>query len=176
MKTKLLVAALALAAPFAASAEIPYSYVDFAALSVDAGGPGGSESGFAFEGSFKLDESWYGFAAYGDVDQSSSLSVGLGWHAPVSDAADFYADAGFVNADSGAASDSGFQVGAGLRGMPTDTLELTAGLQYVDIGSQGETGFGVGAVFYVNDQFGVGASWATIDEVDTLAVGIRVTF
>jgi hypothetical protein len=174
MKTKFLALALVAAAPFAASADdISYSHFDLAYISVDAGAA--TADGFALDLSYGFNDSFYGVFGYGDVNGTSTINAGAGWHMGLSDSTDFFAELAFLSVDAGAFSDDGYRAGIGLRGMVGDGFELNGRVDMVDIGGVSDTGFTVGGVYYF-EQFGVFADFSSENNVDAFMLGARFTF
>jgi hypothetical protein len=175
MKLKMTLAALALALPFAASAEIPYNHVDVSLLSVDAGGNSDSESGIGLRGRFDLQDDFYAVGFLSDVDVTTLIAGGAGWRMPINNKADFFTELALARVDFDGEAENGFILNAGGRMEVMPKLELEASFNYVDI-VDSDTGITFGGTYAINDQFGVGASFSTANDVDTLAVGVRITF
>lgn len=67
-----------------------------------------------------------------DFDMSE-LSAGLGYKCALGDAFDIISSVTYEKLDFDGSSESGFGLGLATRGRITDNVELSAGLQYVDI-------------------------------------------
>jgi hypothetical protein len=108
------------------------------------------------------------------------LSLGLGFHAPVSSSVDFVGALSFELADAkGASSETGFGASVGLRGRATDKLELNGGVGYVDYGSGADgVAFTVGSRYYLTEAFAAGIDLSMDDKGDstTFGIGFRYDF
>lgn len=58
--------------------------------------------------------------------------------------------------------------------MATETIELEVGFSRTDVFDDTENTFGLGARFYINDKFSLGAGYSTEDDVDTLLLNARI--
>jgi opacity protein-like surface antigen len=195
MKRALLGLALAAILPVSAQAadntsSLSYSYIEATYQNSD----WFSENfdGFGVAGSIDFSHDWYGSASYrsvgnGDFDLDlDETVVNLGWHHAVSDKADFLAELGYVNygADAGGGIDGdsdGYRVAAGFRGMMAPRFEGSIKASYTDISDMdGEFGVGVGAVFHINQTWGITGSYEhtnVLDEgMDTWGLGVRASF
>jgi opacity protein-like surface antigen len=188
LRSVLLTALLAFSASVSAE-DFSYNYFSagYTRINLDDGFVDIDGDAFGLNGSYEINESFYVFAGYGmgefkeagitvDLD---SLSIGIGWHTPLSDRVDLVTDLSYEYIDLSAlgqsVDDNGFGLGVGLRFAATDNVELNAGINYVDFSDGGnDTGFGVGALFGVSDNIDIGlsADWAD----DTSAYGINGRF
>jgi len=190
MKRALFALALAAALPLSAQAAdgIRYSYVEGGYRSTDFLNE--TFDGFGVAGSFAFNDSWYGSASYDKVSKSGidfdRTYVNIGWHKAVSAKADFLAELGYarfgVDAGSiGSDHADGYRVGAGFRGMLAPKFEGSIKATYTDGGDfTGEFGAGVGAIYHVNDTWGIAANYDH-DKIDgeafnTWGVGVRASF
>ena len=190
MKRALFTLALAAALPLSAQAAdgIKYSYVEGGYRSTDFLSE--TFGGFGVAGSFAFNDSWYGSASYDKVSKRGigldRTYVNIGWHTAVSPKADFLAELGYarfgVDAGSiGSDHANGYRVGAGFRSMLAPRFEGSIKATYTDGGDfTGEFGADVGAVYHVNDTWGITASYEH-DKFDgagfnTWGVGARASF
>jgi hypothetical protein len=157
--------------------EFGYGYTDIKNSSVNG-------DTFSLGGSFALGESLFGVGSVSTTDAggftAKTLSLGLGFHAPVSSNVDFVGDLSFALADpEGGSSDTGFGVGVGLRGRASDKLELNGGVRYVDFGHGADgVGFTVGSRYYFTEAFAAGIDLSMDDSGDakTFGIGFRYDF
>lgn len=193
MKKILMIAALA-AAP-AAFAETSYSYLDvnyqFGGEIDFGGGATIDDAGFGFELSYALNDAMFVAFEYTDLSTDPSAvdttdySLAIGWHGELA-----YAKLGYESAEISvcavlappcAFDDSGFMVDFGLRGNPSDEMELNAHVGYSDLGDLDTfTNFGFGAVYMFSESAGVSFNYdlRSGDGIDytSYGLGIRVTF
>ena len=190
MKRALFALALAAALPLSAQAAdgIKYSYVEGGYRSSDFLNE--TFHGFGIAGSYSFNDSWYGSASYDKVSQRGidldRTYVNIGWHRAVSAKADFLAELGYARFGVAAGSIGsdhahGYRVGAGFRGMLAPKFEGSIKATYTDGGDfTGEFGVGVGAIYHVNDMWGITANYDH-DKFDgeafnTWGVGVRASF
>jgi len=184
MKTKFLALAMVAAAPFAASADVSYSYADFSyqSGSAEAGPFSADFDGFMLKASGEFSDNWFvqfdygsfSFDGGGDLDD---MALFLGWKNDM-----FFAKIGFEDADAGAgASDSGYALDFGARGMMSDGFELNGHIGYSDLGTFDTfTNYGFGAVWYFGDNMGVSFNYDMRSgdnvDIDHFGVGFRYNF
>lgn len=72
-------------------------------------------------------------------------------------------------------SDDRFGVTAGVRSFLTDNIELDAAVSYIDA-DDSEINLTVGAQYYINKNFSLGARYRDLDGADSLAVTARYNF
>jgi hypothetical protein len=173
---KLLMIAALVAAPtaFAADDALPYTYIGINSVSVDTGF-GGSETGLSVDGSIALDDSVYFVASLGELDSDSTITLGLGFHGEISENFDFIGELNVVSTESGNGPERGFAIGVGLRGAPTEHLELFGRIDHVDIDNFSDQSLTFGALYYFG-RVGVGAQFSSSDNADGTAIGVRFTF
>jgi len=159
-----------------------YSRINFDDGNFDVDG-----DGFGVGGSFEVGESFFLFANYAtagldfgvDLDQ---WDAGVGYHVPMSDAVDFYGTLSYeyakVSASGfGSADDNGYGLGIGLRAQASDSIELNAGINYVDLGDSGDTtAFSAGGLFSLTDNIDIGLSGSWDDDVSTYTLSGRFYF
>lgn len=185
MKTKIIVAALVLAAPLAASADVSYKYAEigYVKSDIDVGGnPDGTS--FNLKGMFPFTDSVYGVLDYTDGEYEagpfqfdvSQMRIGAGYHRELSNGVDGIAELTLDNIDGGT-SESGFGLKFGLRGMATEALELNGHLRYtsVDSVSSSDTLLGVGLAWGFSDNMALTFGYETGD-ISGWGVGFRAAF
>ena len=159
--------------------EVEYFQVDFDAFEDDL-------SGFGLSGSIELAGNLHLVAGYGsgDIDvlgtnvDTDEFSAGLGFHAALDERVDGFAEARYINSeitvDAIDLSDSedGYGLGAGIRFLAADRLEVFGRLDYIDL-VDGSTTFTGGARFYPTPNVGLGVRYSLNDDADTLGIGLR---
>ena len=184
MKRSLFALALAAALPFSAQAsELKYSYVQAGYQSTDL--EGFNFDGYGVKGSVAFGDQFYGVASYNHGSESgvdlAETMVGVGFHHGVSDKADLFAEIAYINDDADFFNDNGYRVTGGVRGMMADKFEGSFQINYTDVNDFGKGwGAGVGAVYHVNDTWGVYASYDYSDRdssnLNTWGLGVRASF
>lgn len=121
-------------------------------------------------------------ASYGQTTGDTDLNetrVGAGWHFGLMDTVDAFGILSYVYED---VSGSGFDdtedgiVGEiGARLFLGEKLELNGEVIWADI-AESDTGFGLGARYYIIPALSLGANGTWIDSNDTYAVGARFQF
>lgn len=186
LRSSLLILVLALSA--SASAEdfdysflsIGYGVIDFDDIGVDG-------DGLNIGGSFAINDTIHLFGEYqaADLDfgiDASTFSAGIGYNTSVSPTVDLVARLSYEYAEvdipgPGNFDDSGFGLGVGLRFAASDTIELNAGITYVDLGDSGDdTGFGVAGFYDFSDAFALGLSGNWSSDVSVYALTGRLYF
>lgn len=142
--------------------------------------------GFGIGGSLELSDSFHAFASYGTADfdfnvDLDTLTVGGGYHSPMTDSVDLVAEIAYVQVDASAlgfsADDDGFGASIGLRGKTTDRVELEGFVDYVNLDDAGDdTSFRGAAWYAINDSFSVGLQLGFGDDATSYGIGGRVFF
>jgi len=192
IRKSLSIALLLLAGPVLA-ADISYNFaqVGYQWITLEDVVPGVDVDGdgFGVGGSFEVGDSWFIQAAYQqasfdfgvDFDQ---VSAGVGYHAALSQSADFFATLSYVAVEAsvsgpitGSASENGYGATIGLRGMVTDKLELDGTIGYVDLGDGADgTSFGAAAIYNFTDMFSLGLDVGFEEDAVSYGVGMRFYF
>ncbi len=197
MRTFLGFVTLALLSGFAQAEDFDYTYAEagyvsaeFDELGVDIDG-----DGFDISGSFAITDRYHLFAEYSSLGfdalallgtdfDINQLAVGGGMHHSLSPTIDFVGTLAFVDAEIDATipglgsvgtSESGFGIGAGLRGKMGSSFEWEAGIDYVDAGGSG-TSVGVDGRYYFTDTIAIGGGIDLDDDVTVFAIGVRAEF
>jgi hypothetical protein len=143
--------------------------------------------GFGLRGSFAFAENFHGFASYLDQEYDFDVGVeqielGAGLNYTIAPNLDFVGTFSYLNVDVdvpgfGSADDSGFALGAGLRGWASDALELRGEVKYAELDDGGDdTTLGVGARYYINKMFAIAADLGFNDDGATWTIGGRFDF
>ena len=194
MKTQLVLALALAVAPFAASAnDLNYNFIEAGYVRADFVDESGD--GFFAKGSVAFGESFYGHASYQEAthdDFGFDISLdetvlGVGYRHAMGTNVDLIAEASYVNlgfdADGfGSDSSDGYRAAVGVRGMMTPQFEGTLKGYYTEISDldDGEFGLQAGAVFHINQTWGIVASYdhtKLLDEnINSARIGVRVSF
>jgi hypothetical protein len=180
-----------LAAP-AFAADISYNFIEvgYQEIDIDGGFVGGFDidgDGYGIGGAFELNENWFLGASYSNADfdfgvDYDELMLGVGYHVPISDNADFYGMFSYLTAEAsadgfGSVDEDGYAATIGVRGMVGERFELNGSLAYVDFGSGSDsTAFGAGALYYFTDAVAAGFSIDIDDDVTAYGIGVRIYF
>lgn len=175
----------------AALAESPnFNYVSAGYLDGDIDGD--DADGWTFDGSTLLGENFFLSGQYQTVGNSDDgvdvdfnwLSAGLGYRTAISASTDFYGLVTYENVEVEASyrgssisdDENGYGLSVGIRSMVSDNIELDGRLGYIDIADESETSFTVGARYYFNNNFSLGANYTTLDGLDLVGLTARYSF
>lgn len=170
-----------------------YFSVGYSQIEVDTDGFGGNIDGDAFgaAGSWGISDSFVVFGSFqtgeleDDVGASADVTLydlGLGYVMPLSETIDLI---GSVSYEYQELSESGFSIdengyglGLALRAMAGQSVELNAGIQYVDLGDvfEDETSLNLGALYSVTDNIQVGLAGTFGDDVTFYTLNGRFFF
>jgi hypothetical protein len=181
------IVALGLCGPAIAADGFSYSFVDAEFVKSEIDDIDVEGDGFGIVGSYEFTENLHGFVEYADQDfdfdvSAQTLQVGAGVNWPLNPNLDVIGTLSYVQAEVdvptfGSVDDDGFGLGVGLRGRVLERLELTGGIDYVDLKDSGDdTAFGVGARYFFTDMFAVGADANFNDDGTTWMLGARLNF
>lgn len=115
----------------------------------------------------------------------SNLAVGIGGYYPIKENIHFVGELnvsrGEVKGKGGFSwiekeSDTGWNVGLGIRAMATNWLELSTGLVHGEIYDESETGFVLGARAHFSKVFSLGLDFVKYSDEDQLGVSARFSF
>jgi hypothetical protein len=188
-------AALGFAGPALATEGFSYSFVElgwvnqeFDDLDVDADGPG-------VRASIELTPAFHLFGTYSDQDfdlgagndvNGESLAVGAGYAWSLNPKVDLVGNIAYLRAEldvqitgfgGGSVEDDGLGVAGYVRARPVEQLELTGGLNYVDLDDTGDdTYFTVGARFFFTKMFAVGLDVSLNSDTTAYVLGGRFNF
>lgn len=166
--------------------ELSYNYLQagYQRISLDVGDDG---NGAAIGGALEFGENLYGFVSYGTASfdfgiDLNSLSIGAGYHTPISRSTDAFVTLAYVDADASAdgfqsIGDNGFGATLGVRGMLNPRLELTASASYVDLGNGNDgTSLGGAGWYLFRRHLAVGFFADFDDDGESYGVGLRWYF
>ena len=167
-----------------------YSFIQAAYQEVDIDLGGGFDvdgDGFGVGGSAAINDDWFIFADYSTFDfesvvDLSSLTIGGGYHATVSDKTDWFATLGFAQAEIdvqgfGSEDESGYAISLGLRSMVSENFELYGSLAYADLGDGADgTSVAAGFLYSLSGNMAVGLGVDFDDDVTAYGVGFRLYF
>ena len=177
-------AVLAMAIPFAATAEINYSFVELDYILQD---DDDDTDGFRLKGSYGITDDIFAFGSYTtfDLDQGDFdlLSIGVGYRFGLNEQADLYAGASIERLDIGDDDAVGFGLQLGARYQVIPALELRGELAYIDIDDDpvelDQTLVTVGAQYFVTPAIGLIAEYTVdtdSDGDDGIILGGRFNF
>jgi hypothetical protein len=186
-RTELFGAVLAAFGPGLALADMNYTKFEISMLDVERDSLVNVDGdGFALAGSYELNEKFHVLGEWQDHSLDAgidgrTIELGAGYAHGFSDKLDFVGTLSYVDAEvkagNATADDDGLALGGAIRGRLSESIELDAGLKYVDFdNSGGDTGFSVGGRYYFNDSMAVGGNAEFNDNVDTLRVSFRWEF
>lgn len=126
------------------------------------------------------DDEVFGGLSSDNVD-ISAYTLGLGAHLPISSRTDFVTEVSYIKNEIGFRGFNqdadGYGVDAGIRTMLSDSVELAAGVNYVDGDDiDGELGFSADARFYLSNRLSLSVGYAERDDVDGISAGLRFNF
>jgi opacity protein-like surface antigen len=170
----------------AQAADFSYNFVEGSLQDIDINGTDSEAA--TFSGSFDIAPNLNIIAGYraeqistpagfSDID-ADTLTLGLGYHAPVGDNTDLTASLSAISKDMDyVGDDTGFGVGVGIRHQINDAIEIGAKVDYVDIYDADDTTLEINSRFAVSDNVSLGLAYSTSqEEVDTLSAGVRFEF
>ncbi|UHQ23591.1 outer membrane beta-barrel protein [Lysobacter sp. 5GHs7-4] len=198
MKKQLVLAALLASAPFVASAEgLSYSYVEggYTRVNADTGISGFDPEldGGYIRGSAELGENFTIFGGYSKTQDDVRFSgfsfdtdfetaeIGFGYHADISDRADFIAELSYlrqeIDIDGISGEAKGGKLNLGIRGEMTDNLEGWVKAGYVDGGDfEGDFVGTLGGQYKFNQTWGIVGEVEFNDETTQYMIGARASF
>lgn len=178
-----LLAVVATALPAVSQADtMDYSFAELAYVDSEFGNLNGD--GISLRGSLPVNETFFVYAGYWDVgydfnNDLTSMEVGAGGHLPLADKIDLVGRFGLVRSefDSGNFSneDDGFSIAANIRAAIMPRLELEGGFQYIDLGDPDNLIVLEGRYFFLDNLSG-GLRLEFGDDIDSMALGVRITF
>ena len=156
--------------------------VEFGSIDVD-----GDALGIA--GSFEVNDSFFiaGNYNFGELEEQGievdvdTLSLGAGWHTPLSEQMDFFTTLSYeyveLSALGQSEDDSGIGLGAGLRFQASEAIELNAVINHVDLDESGsDTGFGLAMLYGVTDSLDIGITGDWGDDSSAYGINGRLYF
>jgi len=174
----------ALVSPFAASAEIGYSYVEGFYINTDVEGFDDSADGFGVRGSLRMGRnlhivgSWIGRdveTPVGDFDFDRS-TFGIGAHFAITDNADWLLDVEYLNQDFDVTSDEdGYQVTTGFRALASEAFEVDGGIRYADLDDSEAFGY-LRGIYFLDDNWGLTGEFEAGEDDHSFLLGARLNF
>lgn len=157
-----------------------YGQIDIDDLNVD-----GDVYGLGL--SIGIAENIHMFADYqgSDLDfglDVSEWSAGIGYNTPISDVMDVVAQLSYeyVDLDApgiGGFDDDGYGLFVGLRAAMSESVEIEAGISYIDLNDSGDnTTFDAGFLFNVSETIALGVNGSWDDDVSIYRLTGRVYF
>lgn len=186
-RTALYAAVVAALGPGLALADLNYTRFEVSVLDVELDSAANVDGdGLALAGAFELNDKihvfgeWQDHSLDGGVD-GRALELGAGYAHGVNDKLDFVGTLSYLDNEvklgNFTADDDGLALGGGIRSRIAQSVELDAGLKYVDFDNAGgDTGFSVGGRYYFNDSMALGGRADFNDNADTLRVSFRWEF
>lgn len=173
------------------AAELNYSYAEAGYGMVDLDTINEEGDGYFVGGSFGVGN-FLGFAEFAtaEFDESGAqatideIQVGFGAHFPMSDTVDFVGKLGYVEQSvevdtplgSASADENGFMLSAGVRALAVEKLDLSAAIEYVDVGDEDDTGIALRGVYDFTTMFSMGARADFSDDSNMYGVFARLRF
>jgi len=191
MFRKLLGVALVLALSPAFAGDLSYNYIELglqkAELDDDLAGFDFDGDGYGIRGAFELNENWFIPVSYGTLDfdfgvDLDQLSAGIGYHDDLSNGTDFFVTLSYLRAEVSASGftpveEDGFEATLGVRGMLTESVELTGSIGYADLGDGADgTTINAGALYSFSENFALGLEVDFDEDVTIYGVGARFYF
>ncbi len=170
------VAALALSGPVLA-ADFSYNTLELGLTAESIDDPGGEDgldgSGMSLSGTWEFSPGVFGFASLGGTEyeyrhledsdfSTGQLQLGVGFNIPLSSRVDLVSGVSLQRLRledefDNALNEDGYGLKVGLRGMASNRLEWTAGLNYVDFGEGlDDTSWTAGFRYHFTRLFSVG--------------------
>ena len=190
LRSSLLFVLLAFSAS-ASAQEFDYNWLSFGYSNYELDFGGGAEvdgDAFGIEGSFAINDNVHVFADFkaADLDfdiDATQWSAGIGYNTPLSDSVDLVGQLSYeyIEAEQpvvGKDDENGLGLGLGLRFMAADSIELNAGIDYVDYGDTvgDETSLIVGGLYNFTQNFAVGLRGSFGDVVSFYSLTGRFYF
>lgn len=174
-RTRLLVAAGALAALPGLAAAHNYSYIEGGYLNRDFGAD--DESGFRIAGSGSLAPHFALIGEYADTGDLEQISAGGVGHTALNNSVDILAGVTYEHIEFGSADDNGFGVRGGLRWQNADgRLELSPQIRYVDFGDGDDTSVHVAGLYGLTNELDLVAAVQAAGDDDRVEAGLRYNF
>ena len=160
--------------------EAGYVHTEFDDLDIDG-------NGFGLHGEVAFTKNVHGFASYSKTDFDFDISadqfeIGGGMNWSLTPKLDLVGQLGYVGVKLDAPGvdgfdDSGIELRAQLRSRLSEMFELRGGLAYTNLDDAGDGTVGeVGARFYINKMFALGADASFDSDGTTWMLGARFDF
>ena len=193
MNKKILIASLLSTFSLGASAQLPtFDFVEVGSSVHDHDFSGEDFGGYELEGSYQFIDDFYVAGKHVSATESdleiATTTVGVGYQMGVTEHSIFYTQFDIANVlferdAAGKFEETGFQLGVGYRHMVTDSIQLQAGLKYLDAGEVDAT-FGdynptyvtLGANYSFDEDFAIYADFETESDSDRYSFGLKYDF
>jgi hypothetical protein len=179
-----LLAVIAAALPAVSRADaLDYSFAELAYVDSEFGNLNGD--GISLRGSLPVNETFFVFAGYWDVGYDfnvdlTSIEAGGGVHLPFTDKVHLVGRFGLVmselDTNNSSSDDDGFTFGAHVRAAVMPGLELEGGFDYIDLGNDPDTLLVMQARYFFIENIAGGLRLEFGDDIDSMSLGVRVTF
>ena len=179
-----LVALVAAVVPAASRADtLDYSFAELAYVDSEFGNLNGD--GISLRGSVPVNETFFVFASYWDVGYDfnvdlTSIEAGAGVHLPFNDKVHLVGRFGLVKSEldtnNSSSDDDGYTFGGHVRAAIMPRFELEGGFDYIDLGSDPDILLVAQARYFFIDNVSGGLRLEFGDDIDSMALGVRVTF
>ncbi|AXQ27692.1 hypothetical protein D0B54_02980 [Solimonas sp. K1W22B-7] len=174
-RTRLILAAGALAALPGLAAAHSYTYVEGGFLNRDFGAD--DESGFRIAGSGDIHQNIALIGEYADTGDLEQISAGGLFHTPLNNTLDFTAGATYEHIEVGSFDDNGFGLRTGLRWQNADgRLELSPEIRYLDIADDDDTSLRVSGLYGLTPKVDLVAAVQAAGDDDRVEAGLRYNF
>jgi len=169
-------AALGLGAQAASAQGFSYNLIEGSLISGD------DYDGFGVSGSMSFTPEIFGLASIDAIELAGSsldaslLSAGAGYRIAINELLDVFATGALKRFKvDGADDEMGFGIGVGVRGRLVERLELSGGLEYVDV-YDSDTTLKVGGRWYFTNNFAAGLDFSDDDAGSALRFVARYDF
>jgi hypothetical protein len=179
-----LLALLAMALPAVSQADtLDYSWAELGYVDSEFGNLNGD--GISLRGSLPVNDTFFVFASYWDVGYDfnvdlTSIEAGGGVHLPFNDKVHLVGRFGLVKSEfdsnNSSSDDDGFTFGAHVRAELMPKLEVEGGFDYIDLGMDPDTLLIAQARYFFLDNVSGGLRLEFGDDIDSMSLGVRVTF
>lgn len=153
------------AAPAPKAANFDYTYVEGGYADFDPG----SQDGLWVGGRYGITPEIHVLGEFYSLDDLDLTEFGVGYHMPIAQKLDLYADAKFVDLDF----DDGFGLTGGVRFAATPEFELGGGINYYNL-TDSETQLFMNAAYTVGNNIAVILEIEDGDLFDKTVLGVRI--
>lgn len=161
------------------------SYLDGDFADLDADGFG-LDASIAISDSFFVDGSYSRLEADDINAEADQYSLGLGFHAPITDTADVVVGASWLRTDAeacvasicGSADGNGWGADVGVRWLIAPQFEANIFLGYADVEDEDDTAVSLGARYFFTPMLSVDGGYSSANDADTdiWNIGLRYHF
>ena len=179
LRSSLIILFLAFSASASAQG-FDYNYLYVGYGNTDFDGINADGDGFAFGGSYAVDDRLHVFAGYETADLNSVVDVtrwnaGIGYNTTISDTIDMFARLSYESLDFDVpvvgADDNGYGFSVGGRFKAGNQLELNAAINYVDYSDFGDdTSLELGVLYNFDEMWALGLVGEWSDDVSSYTI------